>query len=535
MRNGDQNHNTTHTGIPTAPVTTRDDGKLFEKMMVRYMKSQFVQDFLFDRYEKNGHPSNFSKSFSYACVYYPSAANSSSSTSHQLPTPFLDVGDFLIYHHVDSSIALGTINNLHETHTLTSIRDAACRNISPQPILSTKPRVRNFAIDLDAPGMELLEFSWMQDDSLIVACRRLYHSPHAPHKPHVLSADLLFFPVLSELHTLLSVVPLFRVLLNETPALCQFCGSVGVSVCRCHPSCKIRAPFDSVDIGVDYDPDQDPDNLNNFYTGVSVSNYSSRIANLNHSGAFFAQWYKRSAGGTKLVPTITPRHPVPYRFITGNKTDTLRLITLYLQKISFSKSSAANELRLNSPPAATDATEKHQYHHKKDGALVHYATGNTSSRATPLPTSQEVNEDQVYQSSSSGSSEEPNKSNTGEIEQHTKLTSGNTRNVSAYNTYINKKDRLKEFMSMHVRDIRCLPCEKTFSKRSNLVRHIETKHFELKPFECDKCNRKFGHSNHLRRHIAKLHVNINNHQQTTLTSAAPTTSVPIRSRTLPAN
>lgn len=519
-------------------------GPLFEPMMARYLKSTFVCEFLLDRNAKPIHPSSVLQSFSYACMYYPISELSKSTSSHSLPKPFLDNGDFLIYHRVFDGIAVGTVFNQDEVHSLSAIRD----DVMKTPSLSRRPRVRKFAIDLRVRDVEIVEFSWMDDDSLILACRRLYSSSTVRQKRYMLSADFLFFPVLSNPNNITDP-PLLRVVLNETPALCQFCGLVGVGVCRCHPGAKVRAPARTYcnfsnetdtakhfvgnvnNIIGDTDDDFYSNNIQTVHPVAQTwSNYSLRIVDLDQTGAFFCKWYKRSPCRTGLVAARTPLHPIPYQFITGKKSDTSRLITLYLHRIHPAQRTLSADLRLKPPSISDDGncTVGDEFDAEADlqnssqdllgsddicMSMVSYPPQESLKSVDNTQTPENVvnNDDDSEQSSPETiqqianhvrpeTSEDVSVSNEGVQKEKKQIIK--YRDVSS----VNKKELLKHFMNIYVKNIRCLPCKKTFSKRGNLVRHIETKHFELKPFECDKCNKRFGHNNHLRRHKEKLHA-----------------------------
>lgn len=53
--------------------------------------------------------------------------------------------------------------------------------------------------------------------------------------------------------------------------------------------------------------------------------------------------------------------------------------------------------------------------------------------------------------------------------------------------------------------VSCEICGMNFAKRSNKMRHIQTKHKGMKPFECDLCGTKFGLKADLGRHRFRVH------------------------------
>ena len=55
---------------------------------------------------------------------------------------------------------------------------------------------------------------------------------------------------------------------------------------------------------------------------------------------------------------------------------------------------------------------------------------------------------------------------------------------------------------------KCSICDKTFSFRENMLRHMRQVHTDIKPFQCTFCDMFFGDSGNLKRHIRARHFNI---------------------------
>ena len=51
----------------------------------------------------------------------------------------------------------------------------------------------------------------------------------------------------------------------------------------------------------------------------------------------------------------------------------------------------------------------------------------------------------------------------------------------------------------------CLKCNNYHTSKANLKRHIQTKHFKLKPYSCAFCQKKFGQKVELNKHVKRIH------------------------------
>ena len=53
---------------------------------------------------------------------------------------------------------------------------------------------------------------------------------------------------------------------------------------------------------------------------------------------------------------------------------------------------------------------------------------------------------------------------------------------------------------------KCKLCNKVFSRKSYLKKHIRVVHEKQRPYECDRCKKTFGEKGNLNRHKKKYHV-----------------------------
>lgn len=541
--------------------------ELYQPMMKRYFADPDVRQWLLSR---DPHPlqhsSNMDTAFSYACMYYPLARPPTGPGPYPLPKPFLDIGDFIVFHRRCGFFALGSLYNANEKHSMANIRDM----VLTSPKLSATPRARNFAVDLRIKNLELMEFIWMDDDSLIIACRRLHPSPVIPEKPVVLSADFLFYSVLQP-GDALSEPPLLTMSLTERPALCQFCGEIGVDTCRCPPNYKIRVPsvipnrtltsFPSTLDSLTQTPSaalqrHELNTVNNILQCWPVN--TERLFKVDQVGMFFCDWHRFSRSQNCLVPAHSFPHPIPYQFVTGSRTETMQLASIFIKNLQVHDRIVSSDLRLQHILHHRHNLKRIQYQHQEhdyppldeditatsfDIGIPHIepeaSISLESNPETALdnefnlqlssgtlsinnPHSQNICDPVLVSSDADGSPcsgsiktvglrEECNIQTL--LEESSQQLSPNQSIVTLRSSAprgstmsADDKHRLEQFLEKNVSNkLTCIPCHKSFSKRSNLVRHIQTKHLGLKPFQCDSCKRRFGHRNHLRRHMDKLH------------------------------
>ena len=63
---------------------------------------------------------------------------------------------------------------------------------------------------------------------------------------------------------------------------------------------------------------------------------------------------------------------------------------------------------------------------------------------------------------------------------------------------------LPKRMHIGVKPFKCDLCEKTFTQRTSLVKHIRI-HTGLKPYECDICGKTFSQNSHVAQHKKGLY------------------------------
>lgn len=545
--------------------------QLYSSMMHRYLSHPIVRQWLLSRTPHLiPHASTLQSAFSYACMYYPMSYTPKGPPPYPLPKPFLDIGDFVVFHRRCDHYALGSLYNPNEHHSMANIRDLIMKG----PKLSSRPRARNFAVDLRIKKLEVIEFIWMDDGSLIVACRRLHASQLVPEKPTVLSADFLFYPILHPDDALVNP-PMLCVSVTERPAFCQFCGQVGTDTCRCPPNFKVRAPallpnrsLSSFSVS--------PTPLSSLHSQSLQIHEKETFDNIlqcwpinieclfkiDQVGVFFFDWYRFSNTENQLIPIYSHPHPIPYQFVTGTRTETLHLASMFIKNMHYHNHIKSMDLRLK-PVLQYPYDEPNQHQLLSQNETSAWLGSNTAAADPCLPdidldlsSSLDSNPDTIHDHeldvrppSATFSLHDRESQNLLSVlgESSEAMGSPCTASLSTdppaercFNVSVEllpplddssrassfrnptstplrsstrgtaltavDKDRLDQFLSKNVENnVTCVPCHKKFSKRSNLMRHIQTRHLGLKPFQCESCARRFGHKNHLLRHKEKLH------------------------------
>ena len=92
---------------------------------------------------------------------------------------------------------------------------------------------------------------------------------------------------------------------------------------------------------------------------------------------------------------------------------------------------------------------------------------------------------------------------------HRKIQTKDIQCQFCENFFANNKIYNKHINGVHNGVVtKCKICDKTFSFRENMMRHMRQVHTDIQPFQCSFCNRFFGDSGNLKRHIRGTHFKI---------------------------
>jgi Zinc finger, C2H2 type len=277
----------------------------------------------------------------------------------------LDSGDLMMFHQVQGPFGLGSLYNRREHHALAQLRESVGRMG-----LSTRPRCRRFATDLSADAIELLEFAWFADDSLIINCRRFRRPfPGAPVLGNLaIQGDILFFGVVGKNSG--PGTPFKRMVLFERVVACEGCGYttgepcmcgvlsghgmvVGVKVARFgHGERPPRNPGHSRDGGVvaaaaaaaaatAASVCRPPE-------ASTISNFSSRAHSIDQQGSFYVRWFQRVPNTRRMSLWMEPSKPIAYQFLCGTREQTGSLASLFVHDLHQSSRIFRSDARFHS-------------------------------------------------------------------------------------------------------------------------------------------------------------------------------------------
>ncbi|VDM33029.1 unnamed protein product [Hydatigera taeniaeformis] len=91
-------------------------------------------------------------------------------------------------------------------------------------------------------------------------------------------------------------------------------------------------------------------------------------------------------------------------------------------------------------------------------------------------------------------------------------------------SFSRNSDLQKHIDAVHkgLRPYECATCQKRFSQKSSLKRHREAVHEGIKAFQCSHCSARFSYDVHLKRHIRAKHKAVSS---TATSAAAPSEGV----------
>lgn len=459
-------------------------------------------------------------------------------------------------------IAIGYLfsrNNLYGQYALAQTRDSI--GITG---LSNTVTCRKFATDLRrGQGKEYMEFGWMDDGSLIIACRRL--DPGGELGGLVLTGELLFYDK-PEGFLGFGVGRLLRMMcLTEKKDLgCGFCKARGVEGCGCPPGWKGRGNGmgNGADVvggadgllGGDHVIPGQADVLQNCSEASTWSNYVQRVFSLRQSGSFTVRWWKAkgsplvgpgSAGGgagtNDLDFFIEVRRAISYDFVCGSDADTSALIGLYLAQREHHSQMCRNEARFalggSSQELLMDVSSVHDMQNDSNNGDIVYDTSLpptsyikelqdspiSSARSSPRPDEVAVYDDmeedectnavaEIVRSCGFGPTNIPEDdqgaSSSLSSAELSRIVGGAPDAREEMSTDPKRTgqgrsllaERKYSFPTSPEGRPMCPMCGRDFPKPGNVKRHIQTVHENQRPYRCDECGKRFGHKTHRDRH-----------------------------------
>jgi uncharacterized Zn-finger protein len=77
----------------------------------------------------------------------------------------------------------------------------------------------------------------------------------------------------------------------------------------------------------------------------------------------------------------------------------------------------------------------------------------------------------------------------------------------SFGQYVNLQTHIKS-QHLQIKDFKCLECDYCSSESGHLQTHIKTVHHKIKKHKCPDCDQSFGENGNLQKHIKSVHLNI---------------------------
>lgn len=339
------------------------DTPIFADFSARYLAHPDVRSWLLSRTpEPSPSASCFASSVSFACTYdIPPALRLPSPSAPPPPgvgrkrarpdgtssprrrrtasaaSTFLQAGDLMLFQRMYGKFAVGRLYNARQNHSLAQLRESVGRTG-----LSTRVVVRHFAVDLSADAVEVMEFAWMTDESLIVNCRRLRPPIDGVQVEGrlAMNGDVLFFGVQGGA-SLFPGLPFRTLSMFERLFSCARCGSFQPRLCCCEGGGTWRGGAEDGRGGGASSVTEAiyAENVGGSAKVLrqevrSLANFTSRMHNIDQSGSVFARWFKRVPSSTTMQAFYETDLPIPYRVVSGSRQQTADLSCMFIADVN---------------------------------------------------------------------------------------------------------------------------------------------------------------------------------------------------------
>lgn len=464
-------------------------------------------------------PTNISQGLAFCCNF--TVPDTWSDFSHSF-----NLGEMFIPDHAVGQFMCGTVvasTNYHK-HLICALGPAASRN--PACMHSYRTTERRMVIDMGiSRSINIMEFSWMQDGTLIVTCKILVpHNASVPFQSAGCTGTLALFTNVAPGGSLPNS-PTSLISFVELPR-CVFCMARGSPGCCCRQSMTTNSSLD-IDLRsssvwpppIAQDITDDPvDAYHNIRSRLSLIRNISHVKITAHvvNTKRVEQSLEMTPCSYALGPSRFVVKPVLYRPSSSCEADTLRQVA---DKFRLLQASSLNfeQHQREQEPSAAEQNDKLQTTIPFDTNLKlddgeRFSVGITS-RSLSIPgsgvTSDNANVVSVFSSETSrvsgrcgaGVTDVYKKVKSTKpvcVEKDKQLKQPKTLSTVACNDSVNDANEhgsnLTDTLSTNIvaaGRLQCPKCEKTFSQQGSLNRHLKNIH-EDKKIPCEFCSMSFG-------------------------------------------
>lgn len=243
----------------------------------------------------------------------------------------------MLFQRMYGTFAVGRLYNARQDHGLAQLRESVGRTG-----LSTRVVVRHFAVDLSADAVEVMEFAWMADASLVVNCRRLRPPIDGVHVEGrlAMNGDVLFFGVQGG-GSLFPDLPFRTLSMFERVFTCARCGSFQPRNCGCEGGGTWRVGAEDERGGGVSGVTQAIHAENIGGSGkvlrpeaTSLANFTGRMHNIDQTGSVFARWFKPVPTSRTMQSFYETDMPIPYRVVSGSRQQTVDLSCMFMADVN---------------------------------------------------------------------------------------------------------------------------------------------------------------------------------------------------------
>lgn len=421
-------------------------------------------------------------------------------------TPSFDLGEMFIPHHYYQNFMCGTVvaATSYHKHLVCALGKAAVRD--PQSLPSYRTTVRRMVIDTSSSrSINIVEFSWMEDSTLIVTAKVLVPpDPNRSFQPAGCSGAFALFSNIQP-GQLPPEIPQSLVSFVEAPR-CRFCTQSGAVSCCCTNAMikdytQTEDPYTTAVWPPRIDYNLKKPSIDAYYNIRNVLNLITHISHVKVTAHVVLRHTEKRPDGRiintyKLGPSRFVIKAVSFRRSNPFESDTLRQVADKLRLLRSASIRVANAISAKKQQQAkqNNLIDSQDLINFPQLDINNHSLYNTAGVSTPSSQRSTVHSPNSSESSFLSSpcvscgrylvTDHSTKCSQCQVVRKRKTQFFQPNNSYYQPTNVRTGD------TMLVR-IPCPRCDKTFSQQGSLNRHLKNIHEERK-IPCQFCNMSFG-------------------------------------------